>query len=89
MFTLAFAGIETDSNVFYGLTLVILILTIIQTLIFYRCPHCGRLLYTRSAPPLIVPIAERSCFLLTGRTAIRTGKPPQKRPVVHSRKSST
>lgn len=55
MFTLAFAGIETDSNVFYGLTLVILILTIIQTLIFYRCPHCGRLLYTRSAPPSYCP----------------------------------
>ena len=55
MFVLAFAAMETGSYVFYGLAVAALVLNIIQTLIFYRCPHCGHLLYTRSAPPSYCP----------------------------------
>lgn len=37
------------------LSIAIVVLDIVQTLIFYRCPHCGRLLPLRQQPLRLGP----------------------------------
>lgn len=44
---LAFLG-EGEAPFFLIPALVIVVLDIIQYLIFFRCPHCGRLIRTKS-----------------------------------------
>lgn len=45
---LAFLGGDTEAPFFLIPALVIVVLDIIQYLIFFRCPHCGRLIRTKS-----------------------------------------
>lgn len=38
------AGVQTEAAGLFAAAIAVMALDLVQTLIFYRCPHCGRLL---------------------------------------------
>ena len=57
---LCLLGAQTKTAALFAAAIVLLMLNLLQLAIFYRCPHCGRLLPFRQwAVPLYCPCCGR------------------------------
>ena len=57
---LCLLGAETKTAPLFAAVIVLLLLELLQLAIFYRCPHCGRLLPFRQwATPVYCPYCGR------------------------------